>query len=168
MAIDVGFLLAMFMGAKPSMPNVGEQLLAAFGAPLPFVFALLAIIVPIGVLIWKAMEWGYGRVIDAKQSIIDQKADQAELLTRELDETRAKLAKVEKRAEAMAQNDPKNELALYVAGELKTVDAQLASASSTATSISSDLTPGAMTRFVFGRGMNPGSIERGITPHSNK
>jgi hypothetical protein len=92
-----GFVAAMFLGGKPSLPNVGEQFSAAFSAPLPFIFALLAIVVPIAVLIWGVMEWPYRRVIDGTEIMRKLAATQNEVAKERIDALKEELAARDRR-----------------------------------------------------------------------
>jgi hypothetical protein len=158
-----GFIGALFVGGVTA-PDVGKQVNAVFSAPIPYAFALLAVLVPAGLLIWQAMEWGYGRVIDAKQALIDQKADYAEFLKQSLDEARAKLADLQSEARAEAGRDPTNKLALHTSATLDAADALLATANNTATAISS----GAPLMPPTGTFVRAGQPPVRITPHSNE
>jgi len=134
LAAAIGFVGALFVGGVTT-PNVGKQVDAAFSAPIPFALALFAVLVPTGLLIWRAMEWAYGRVIDAKQALIDQKDDYANGLQRELDEVRENFEAVQSKAKADLQKNPNNELARFTSEKLDIAEGYLATAGKFANAI---------------------------------
>jgi ribonuclease HI len=63
------------------VPAVEQQFAAVLGAPLPFFLALFAVLVPVCIFIWRAMEWRYRGIIDATQTMHELARKQHQVAT---------------------------------------------------------------------------------------
>ncbi len=52
-----------------TLPNASDQFAAVLAAPLPFFFALAAVVLPLAAAIWYIMEWAYRRRIDLLETM---------------------------------------------------------------------------------------------------
>ncbi len=127
------------------MPTVEQQISAVLGAAVPFFVALFAILAPLCVFIWRAMEWRYKGIIDIKQAMLDQAAHQHQIAVENESALRATLADQKKDIEEARKKDPANTLILHVSEAADTAKIQLDNISTANSAVSHTLIAAGIT-----------------------